>query len=147
MQTEDMTDSAERIERNQRIIEEFRANEGRVGGPFDGIPLLLLHSRGAKSGAERINPVAYLELDGRLYVFGSNGGRDPNPGWYYNVRVNPDVTVEVGTRMSAAVAAEVTGADRDRIYAEQVARQPMFADYEKRVERTIPVVALNLVES
>jgi len=142
-----MVDNAERNERNKLIIDEFRANEGRVGGPFDGIPLLLLHSRGAKSGAERINPVAYLELDDRLYVFASNGGRDPNPGWYYNVLADPKVTVEVGTRTSAAVASDLTGAERDRVYAEQVARIPMFADYEKNLDRTIPVIALDLVAS
>ena len=107
-----MVDNAERNERNKLIIDEFRANEGQVGGPFDGIPLLLLHSRGAKSGAERIN-----------------------------------VTVEVGTRTSAAIAAEVTGAERDRVYAAQVARVPMFADYEKQLDRTIPVIGLELVTS
>jgi len=147
MQTGGMVDNAERNERNKLIIDEFRTNEGRVGGPFDGIPLLLLHSRGAKSGAERINPVAYLELDDRLYVFASNGGRDPNPGWYYNVLADPKVTVEVGTRTSAAVASDLTGAERDRVYAEQVARIPMFADYEKNLERAIPVIALDLAAS
>jgi len=147
MQTGGMSDNAERIDRNKKIIEEFRANDGRVGGPFDGIPLLLLHSRGAKSGEERVNPVAYLELDGRLHVFGSNGGRGPNPGWYYNVLADPKVTVEVGARTSPAVATELLGAERDRVYAEQVARIPMFADYEKQVDRTIPVIALDLIES
>ena len=142
-----MPDNAERRRMNQEIIDEFRANEGRVGGPFDGIPMLLLHSRGAKSGEERINPLAYLELDGRLYVFGSNGGREPNPGWYFNVLADPKVTVEVGVRTSPAVAAELVGAQRDRVYAEQGARIPMYGDYEKQVDRTIPVVALDLVES
>ena len=142
-----MTDNAQRRDWNRQIIEEFRANEGCVGGPFEGIPLLLLHSRGAKSGEERINPAAYLELDGRFYVFASNGGREPNPGWYYNVIAEPKVTVEVGTRTSAAVATVLSGDERDRIYAVQVARVPAFADYEQKVERTIPVIALDLEES
>lgn len=142
-----MADNAERRLRNEAIIDEFRANEGRVGGPFDGITLLLLHTRGAKSGQERVNPAAYLELDQRLHVFASNGGREPNPGWYYNVLAEPKVTVEVGTRTAAAVARELTGAERDRVYAEQVARVPAFADYETNVGRTIPVIALELVES
>lgn len=147
MQTVRMADNAERRTMNEAIIDEFRSHEGRVGGPFDGIPMLLLHTRGARSGAERVNPLAYLELEGRLYVFASNGGRAPNPGWYYNVLAEPHVTVEVGTRTSPAVASALAGAERDRVYAEQVARIPMYADYEKQVDRTIPVVALELVES
>lgn len=139
-----MSENQRRSDANQQIIDEFRANEGRVGGPFDGIPLLLLHSRGARTGEERINPVACLDLEGRLYVFATNGGRENNPGWYYNVLADPKVTIEVGTRTASAVASEITGAERDRIYAEQVARVPMFADYEKKTGRTIPVIAFDL---
>ena len=139
-----MSEQEKRQEWNRQIIAEFRANEGRVGGPFEGVPLLLLRTRGAKSGEERINPLAYLEQDGRHYVFGSNGGRDETPGWCFNVQADPRVIVEVGTRTAAATAVVLDGAERDRIYAEQVRRYPVFATYEERVTRTIPVVALDL---
>jgi deazaflavin-dependent oxidoreductase (nitroreductase family) len=139
-----MSDQAKRQEWNRQIIAEFRANDGRVGGPFDGVPLLLLRTRGAKSGEERINPLAYLEQDGRLYVFGTNGGRDEHPGWYFNVQADPRVIVEVGTRTAAATAVVLPGADRDRVYAEQARRFPTFTTYEEQVTRTIPVVALDL---
>ena len=138
-----MSDTDQRRDRNQLIIEEFRANEGRVGGPFTDVPLLLLHNRGAKTGAVRINPVAYLEEGGRLYVFASNGGREPNPGWFYNVSANPDVTVEVGTRTFDARAVVLEGSERDRVFAAMVARQPGFGDYQSKLSRTIPVVALD----
>ena len=139
-----MSDREQRLAWNRDIIAEFRANDGRVGGPFEGIPLLLLHTRGAKTGEERINPVAYLELDGRLYVFASNGGRDSHPGWVFNVQAEPNVVVEVGTRTANATAVVLEGDERDRIYAEQARRQPAFAAYEEKVTRTIPVVALDL---
>ena len=141
-----MTEQQRRRDMNRDIIAEFRANEGRVGGPFEGIPLLLLHTRGAKSGEERINPLAYLEQDDRLYVFGSNGGRAAHPGWYFNVLADPNVSVEVGTHESAATALVLEGDERDRVYAEQARRQPAFASYEEQVSRTIPVVALVLSE-
>jgi deazaflavin-dependent oxidoreductase (nitroreductase family) len=142
-----MSEQEKRQEWNRQIIAEFRANGGRVGGPFEGIPLLLLRTRGAKSGEERVNPLGYLEQDGRLYVFGSNGGRDEHPGWYFNVQADPRVIVEVGTRTAAATAVVLDRAERDRIYAAQVRRQPMFATYEQQVTRTIPVVALDLDRS
>src|SRR3954447_3995715 len=99
-----MSEQTQRQDWNAQIIEEFRTNGGHVGGPFENIPLLLLHNTGARSGAHRINPVAYLEQDGRYYVFASNGGRPDHPGWYFNVRAHPDVTVEVGTRTFSATA-------------------------------------------
>lgn len=138
-----MSDTRERTSRNQLIIDEFRANEGRVGGPFTDVPLLLLHNRGAKSGEERVNPMAYLAEGDRLYVFASNGGREPNPGWFYNVVAHPDVTVEVGTRTFAARAVVLEGPERDRVFAAMVARHPGFADYQAKLARTIPVVALD----
>ena len=141
-----MSEQEKRQEWNRQIVAEFRANDGRVGGPFEGVPLLLLRTRGAKSGEERINPLAYLEMDGRYYVFGSNGGREPQPGWYFNVLADPRVIVEVGTRTAAATAVVLEGEQRARIYAEQVRRQPMFGSYEEQVTRTIPVVALDLEE-
>ena len=137
-----MSEQEKRRDWNRQVIEEFRANEGRVGGAFEGVQLLLLHTRGAKSGQQRINPLAYLEQDDGFYVFGSNGGRDAHPGWYFNVQADPEVTVEVGTRTMTATATVLTGEERERIYAEQARRQPAFATYEEQVSRTIPVVAL-----
>jgi deazaflavin-dependent oxidoreductase (nitroreductase family) len=127
---------------NAAIIDEFRSNEGRVGGPFEGMPMLLLHTVGAKSREPRINPVARLDHDGRTFVFATNGGRDVHPGWYYNVLANPQVFVEVGTTSYAAKSVALAEPDRSEIYAEQVRRNPAFQDYADRVARTIPVVEL-----
>jgi deazaflavin-dependent oxidoreductase (nitroreductase family) len=127
---------------NARIIEEFRANEGRVGGPFEGAPVLLLHTTGARTGHERVNPMMYLDLDGHRYVFASKAGADTHPDWFHNLVAHPEVTVEVGTGTYAATAAPVAGADRDRIYAEQARRYPGFAEYEAKTSRVIPVVEL-----
>ncbi len=127
---------------NSQVVEEFRANEGKVGGQFEGAPLLLLHTKGAKSGAERVNPVMYLDLDGRRYVFASKAGADSSPDWYHNLLANPDVTVEVGEETYAASARPVSGDDRDRIYSEQARRYPGFAEYAAKTSRVIPVVEL-----
>jgi deazaflavin-dependent oxidoreductase (nitroreductase family) len=128
---------------NARIIEEFRANGGVVGGPFAGLPVLLLTTTGAKSGRERVKPLATLPAeDGVLYVFASKGGAPRNPDWYHNLLAHPDVQVEYGTDRFPATAAPVTGAERDRVYAEQAARAPAFADYQRKTDRVIPVVAL-----
>lgn len=127
---------------NQAVIQEFRANQGRVGGGFAGAPLLLLHTRGAKSGAERVNPVMYLDLDGRTFIFASKAGADSNPDWYHNLLAHPEVEVEVGGTTRPARAVPVTGAERDRIYAEQVKRFPGFGEYQAKTTRVIPVVEL-----
>jgi deazaflavin-dependent oxidoreductase (nitroreductase family) len=127
---------------NSKIIEEFRANEGRVGGPFASAPVLLLHTIGAKTGLERVNPMMYADLDGHRYVFATKAGADTNPDWYWNLVANPDVTVEVGTETYEAAAVPVTGDDRDRIYAEQARQYQGFAEYEKKTIRVIPVVEL-----
>ena len=127
---------------NQTIIEEFRANEGKVGGGFDGAPILLLHTTGAKTGRERVNPMMYLDLDGHRYVFASKSGADTNPDWYWNLVAHPDLTAEVGTETYEAAAVPVTGGDRDRIYTEQARRYPGFAEYEEKTSRVIPVVEL-----
>jgi deazaflavin-dependent oxidoreductase (nitroreductase family) len=127
---------------NTKIIDEFRANEGRVGGPFEGAPVLLLHTTGARSGAERINPMMYLDLDGHRYVFASKAGADTNPDWYHNLVAHPAVSAEVGTNTYAADALVVTGQERDRVYAEQARRYPGFAQYEAKTGRVIPVVEL-----
>lgn len=127
---------------NTKIIDEFRSNEGRVAGPFENAPLLLLHTTGAKSGAERVNPMMYLEVDGHVYVFASKAGADTNPDWYHNLLANPKVTVERGTSRYDATAREVTGADRDELYAIQSERYPNFKEYEEKTSRVIPVVEL-----
>jgi deazaflavin-dependent oxidoreductase (nitroreductase family) len=127
---------------NSKIIEEFRANEGEVGGPFAGAPILLLHTTGAKTGRERVNPMMYLDLDGHRYVFASKAGADTNPDWYWNLVAHTDVTVEVGTETYQVSARPVTGDDRDRVYSEQARRYPGFAEYEQKTSRVIPVVEL-----
>ncbi len=127
---------------NKKIVEEFRANEGRVGGQFDGAPLLLLHTTGRKSGYERISPVMYLDLDGRRFVFASKAGADTSPDWYHNLLSHPEVTYELGAGTYTATATPVAGSERDRIYAEQAGRYPGFAEYQEKTERVIPVVEL-----
>jgi deazaflavin-dependent oxidoreductase (nitroreductase family) len=127
---------------NTAIIDEFRANGGQVGGGFAGAPVLLLHTIGARTGTERVNPVMYLDDEGRLLVFASKAGADSNPDWYYNLIANPDVQVEVGDRMLDVHATELSGAERDDRYAEQARRYPGFADYERKTSRIIPVIAL-----
>jgi len=127
---------------NQKIIEEFRANGGRVGGNFEGRPLLLLHTTGVKSGKERVNPMMYLEEDGRTYVFASKAGADSNPDWYHNLVANPEVSVEIGEKTHTATAVPITGAERDRVYAKQSGLYTQFADYQSKTSRVIPVVEL-----
>lgn len=127
---------------NTPIIEEFRANEGRVGGRFEGQPILLLHTLGARSGQERINPVAYQPLENGYAVFGSKGGAPTNPDWYYNLLAHPEVTVEVGTETIPVRAHEAQGEDRERIWEKQKRVRPNFAEYEKKTTRTIPVMIL-----
>jgi deazaflavin-dependent oxidoreductase (nitroreductase family) len=131
---------------NRGIIEEFRRNGGNVGGPFEGRPLLLLHHRGARTGTERVNPLAYQALgNGRVAVFGSKGGAPTNPDWYHNLVANPRVTLEVGTETFEAVARVATGEERERIWEKQKRTFPGFADYERRTGRQIPVVILEPV--
>ena len=127
---------------NSQIIEEFHANEGKVGGPFEGATLLLLTHRGAKTGTARTNPLAYIEEDGRYFVFGSKGGASTNPDWYHNLRANPDATIEIGTKKFDVTAEVLTGEERDRVWTRNVRERPAFGDYEKRTSRKIPVIAL-----
>lgn len=127
---------------NAQVIEEFRANHGKVGGNFEGAPLLLLHSVGAKSGETRVSPVMYLPDGDRFIVFASKAGAPSNPGWYHNLKANPDATIEVGDDTFDVRAEELPRAERDAKYAEQAARFPGFADYEKQTDRVIPVLAL-----
>jgi deazaflavin-dependent oxidoreductase (nitroreductase family) len=128
---------------NAKIISEFRENAGQVGGNFAGAPLLLLHTTGAKTGEERVNPMMYMAGDHELYVFASFNGASVHPAWYHNLVANPQVELEVGTERYQATAIPVTGPKRDKIYAEQARRYPGFAAYEAKTTRTIPVVALS----
>ncbi len=140
-----MADDAMESERdfNERNIEEFRRNGGKVGGQFEGFPLLLLTSTGAKSGAERVNPVAYFDIDGKVYVVGSAAGRPGSPGWVFNLRADPHASVEIGSEPPRSVVAhELPREERDRIYRIVVERAPGFGEYEKRTDRVIPVFEL-----
>ncbi|WP_405166878.1 nitroreductase family deazaflavin-dependent oxidoreductase [Nocardia sp. NBC_01499] len=128
---------------NSQIIEEFRNNAGKVGGPFEGGDLLLLTTTGAKSGLSRTNPVAYVRDGDNLVIIASKAGAPTSPDWYHNLRANPEVTVEVGTETHKATATPITeGPERDRLYAAMVAVMPGFAEYEEKTDRVIPVVTL-----
>jgi deazaflavin-dependent oxidoreductase (nitroreductase family) len=132
---------------NEKIIAEFRANEGRVGGPFEGAPVVLVHHRGRKSGREYVTPMMYLpdERDtDMVYVFASKAGAPSNPDWYYNLTAAGEGTVERGTGTYHVAVRELSGDERDRIYGEQARRYPGFAGYAQRTAgiRTIPVLEL-----
>jgi deazaflavin-dependent oxidoreductase (nitroreductase family) len=132
---------------NAKTIAEFRANEGRVGGNFEGAPMVLVHHRGRKSGREYVNPMMYLPHDTErdiIYVFATKGGAPTNPDWYYNLTAAGDGSVERGTETYTVTVRNLTGAERDRIYAEQARRYPGFAEYARRTAgvRTIPVLEL-----
>ena len=127
---------------NTQVINEFRENSGRVGGMFESMPLLLLHHVGAKSGTERVTPLAYLEDDGRYAVFASKAGAPDHPAWYHNLMAHPETRIEVGGETIEVVVSEAQGEERDRIYGEQVARVPQFGEYEQKTSRKIPVVLL-----
>lgn len=127
---------------NRQVIEEFRANDGRLSGQFEGAPVLLLHTVGAKSAQERVNPMMYLDLDGRRFVFASKAGAPTSPDWYHNLVANPAVRVEAGSEEYGATAMPVTGDERDRVYAEQARRYRGFAEYQEKTDRVIPVVEL-----
>lgn len=127
---------------NERIIAEFRANAGRVGGPFDGATLLLLHTTGAKSGQQRINPVMYFDIDGKLCVVGSYAGADVDPAWVHNLRAHPQARIEIGTDAYDVDARELPAPERDAAFAHVTAAAPGFAEYQVKTERVIPVFEL-----
>jgi deazaflavin-dependent oxidoreductase (nitroreductase family) len=133
---------------NASTIAEFRANEGRVGGPFEGAPLVLVHHRGRKSRREYVTPVMYIpddRDDNTIYVFATKAGAPSNPDWYYNLAKSGEGTIERGTETYAVAVRELHGGERDRIYDEQARRYPGFADYADRTKgiRTIPVLSLS----
>jgi len=130
---------------NARIIEQFRGNAGKVGGGFEGAPMVLLTTRGAKSGNLRTTPLVYFSEADRVYIFGSKGGAPTNPAWYHNLIANPRVTVEIGPETYEADAVEVAGAERDRIFAAHAAKMPGFNEYQAKTTRQIPVIELRRV--
>ncbi len=127
---------------NRRTAEEFRAHEGKVGGMWEGRPLLLLTTTGAKSGQRRTNPVMYLREGDRLFVFASKGGAPTDPDWYHNLLAHPEITVEIGDQTYQAIAKPVTGEERERIYAKWAERYPQFREYQEKTTRRIPVIEL-----
>jgi deazaflavin-dependent oxidoreductase (nitroreductase family) len=128
---------------NAQVIEEFRANQGHVGGMFEHMPLVLLHHTGAKSGTDRINPVAYLKDGDRYVVFASKGGSPTHPGWYHNLKAHPETTIEVGTDTLDVLASEAEGEERERLFNTVAEGSPQFAEYAvKAGERQIPVMVL-----
>ncbi|SCE87891.1 deazaflavin-dependent oxidoreductase, nitroreductase family [Micromonospora matsumotoense] len=127
---------------NEKIIAEFRAQGGQVGGQFAGAPLLLLHTVGARSGRPRVNPMMYQKLDGGYAVFASKAGAPTSPDWYHNLLAHPRVRAEIGTDTVELVARVTAGDERERIWSAQKAAYPGFADYEQQTTRQIPVVVL-----
>jgi deazaflavin-dependent oxidoreductase (nitroreductase family) len=127
---------------NTKVIVEFRASEGRVGGIWEGTPLLLLHHTGAKSGVSRVNPVGYLRDEPRYLIFASNGGAPSNPDWYHNLKAQPNTKIEVASETIDVVAEEATGEERERLFARGAHRFPDLAKYARKTDRVIPVIVL-----
>ena len=130
---------------NAKIIAEFRENDGKVGGPFEGAPMVLVHHTGAKTGTERVTPLVYQpESDERIYIFASKAGAPDNPDWFHNLVANPDTTIEIGAETDVAVRARVLDAEeREPVWERQKAQAPTFAEYEEKAgDRVIPVIAL-----
>lgn len=131
---------------NTKIIAEFRANGGKVGPPFEGAPMVLLHTTGAKSGKERVNPLVYTRDGDRFVIIASKAGAPTHPDWYHNIKANPTVTLEVGDETFQASATVIdSGPERDRLYAAQAELMPGFKDYEKATDRVIPVIVLDRI--
>jgi deazaflavin-dependent oxidoreductase (nitroreductase family) len=136
------SDVSEMDDFNRKVIEEFRANEGKVGGPFEGAPVLLLTSTGAKSGQQRTTPVVFQKDGERMVIFASKAGAPENPAWYHNLVANPTATVEVGPDTVEVEAIVAEGDERERLFSRQKELMPQFAEYEQKTTRQIPVVAL-----
>lgn len=130
---------------NTQVIEEFRGNEGKVGGGFNGAPMVLLTTTGAKSGKRTTTPLVYLKEGDRVYIFASMAGAPTNPAWYHNLVANPRVSVEIGAESYEADAQVIAGDERDRLFAAQVAVMPGFGEYQAKTTRVIPVVELRRV--
>ena len=130
---------------NTKVIAEFRANSGVVGGHFEGMPMVLVTNKGAKSGVERTTPLCCTVDDGNIVIIASMGGAPTNPAWYHNMTTHPTVTVEFGTETYAARVEEVSGDERQRLYNQQAAVMPFFTEYQAKTTRTIPVLVLHRI--
>ena len=128
---------------NTSIIEEFRANEGKVGGPFQGAPMVLITTTGAKSGEPRTAPLVYLQDGDRVVIIASKAGAPTNPDWYHNLRANPEAAIEVGSDKVEVLATEATGDERDELFERQARLFSQFGEYAEKTNRTIPVMLLN----
>lgn len=127
---------------NRNVVAEFRANGGKVGGPFEGGTLLLLHTTGAKSGQPRLSPLAYLDVDGKILIVGSYAGGPKDPAWVHNLRANPKARIEIGTDAYDVTARELPADERDATYPKIVERAPVFAEYQAKTTRAIPLFEL-----
>lgn len=141
----DFTDKATLDAFNKNVVDEFRANAGKVGGPFEGVTILLLTTTGAKSGEPRLSPLAFLEIDGKAIIVGSKAGSDTNPAWVHNLRANPQAHVEVGTDSYDVTARELPREERDATYAKIAAASEVFAGYQAKTSRVIPLFELQRV--
>ena len=131
---------------NDAVIEEFRANEGRVGGYFEGAPMILIHHIGAKTGTVRVTPLVHFpEEEGRTVIVASKGGAPTNPDWYHNIKANPKFDVEIGTEKFGVVAEEIEGAEREVIWRRVVSEKPGFGEYQEKTSRVIPLLRLTRV--
>lgn len=137
-----IADTAALDEFNRNIVEEFRANGGKVGGPFEGGTLLLLHTTGAKSGKTRLSPLAYLTIDGRMMIVGSYAGAPKNPAWVHNLRAHPRAFIEIGTEAYDVDVRELPDDERDAMYPKLVELAPVFAEYQSKTARAIPLFEL-----
>jgi deazaflavin-dependent oxidoreductase (nitroreductase family) len=127
---------------NHNVIEEFRANEGKVGGPFAHLPLVLVHHKGAKTGTPRINPLAYRRDGSNYVIFASYAGAPESPDWFHNLVANPETEIETGTAILPVKVRVAEGEERERLWEAQKAEYPLFAEYEEKTDREIPVVVL-----
>jgi deazaflavin-dependent oxidoreductase (nitroreductase family) len=131
---------------NEQVIDDFRANGGHVGGPYEGAPIILVHHVGAKTGTKRVSPVMYFpQEDGRMVIVASNEGAPENPAWYHNLMANPQTGVEVGAETFPVVVTEITGKERDTVWASILAMAPSLSEFQKMTTRTIPLLRLTRV--
>ncbi len=128
---------------NTQVINEFRENHGRVGGMFEGAPMILVHHTGARTGEQRVAPLMYMPDDGRYVIFASKAGAPENPAWYHNLKAHPETRVEVGDQTIDVVAQEAEGEERDRLFNAQAQASPQFAEYQEKTTRKIPVIVLS----
>lgn len=137
-----VADTAALDDFNRSIVEEFRANGGKVGGPFEGGTLLLLHTTGAKSGKSRLSPLAYLMIDGKMIIVGSYAGAPKHPAWVHNLRANPKAYIEIGTEAYDVAVRELPENERNATYPKLIELAPVFAEYQAKTTRPIPLFEL-----